>query len=244
MSVVGAVASRRFLRDGPIQPDLGYDLIPYLPALDQYDSYFLIVVAILAAVRSVFLKDGIIIVRRSLFIYSLCVLLRSTTSATTSLRDPSSNCQNFLAPQTPKEFFQYTISPPDLITCGDLLFSGHSLMYVSTAMLWTWYSHPLSAVLAWLVSLFGMFCLIAARVHYTDDVLIALFVNVLMWLVYHGFLNSTCTDYKIKRFIDFLEKDRIDMEANGVKTNEGGVNEDIDEEDGLKEETHKLIQRV
>ncbi|KAF9314240.1 sphingomyelin synthase [Podila horticola] len=113
-----------------------------------------------------------------LLTWALCNLMRITTVAITSFPDPRIGCQH-----TVGEFF----TTFQLHRCGDCMFSGHTVIFVISALVWT--SHGYHRFprryrwLAWLCMLFvwalcigSAFIVIANRAHYTVDVLVAFYV--------------------------------------------------------------------
>jgi len=76
--------------------------------------------------------------------------------------------------------------------CGDLLFSGHTIVLMVCSQTVAYYLpktwHPLH-YLPRLFALIGMCCLLLSRTHYTVDVLIALWLTVLLFQQYHAFIE-------------------------------------------------------
>lgn len=113
-----------------------------------------------------------------LLTWALCNLMRITTVAITSFPDPRAGCQH-----TVGEFF----TTFQLHRCGDCMFSGHTIIFVISALVWT--SHGYHRFprryrwLAWICMLFvwalcigSAFIVIANRAHYTVDVLVAFYI--------------------------------------------------------------------
>jgi hypothetical protein len=65
------------------------------------------------------------------------------------------------------------------------MFSGHTLVYVLTAMTWTKYFTRYEKMIVWIIEIGAAITLIGTRMHYTDDVLIALYVAVTVFHIYH-----------------------------------------------------------
>ncbi|KAF9926116.1 hypothetical protein FBU30_004260 [Linnemannia zychae] len=113
-----------------------------------------------------------------LLTWSLCNIMRITTIAITSMPDPRDGCIHSFS-----EFFT-TFS---LHRCGDCMFSGHTVIFVISALVWTSHGyHRFPLRLRWLgiLCLIFVWCLcigsaiivIANRAHYTADVLVAFYV--------------------------------------------------------------------
>ncbi|KAF9967939.1 hypothetical protein BGZ70_007573 [Mortierella alpina] len=121
-----------------------------------------------------------------LLTWALCNLMRITTIAITSFPDPRAGCIHSVG-----EFF----STFTLHRCGDCMFSGHTVIFVISALVWTSHGyHRFPHRLRWLawICLIFVWCLcigsaiivIANRAHYTVDVLVAFYVaggNFYIW---------------------------------------------------------------
>lgn len=65
--------------------------------------------------------------------------------------------------------------------CNDLLYSGHMLVAVLTAMAWTEAYGGFSSALVWLLVLHSAQREIRERHHYTVDCIVAIYVGILLW---------------------------------------------------------------
>ncbi|KAJ4842562.1 hypothetical protein Tsubulata_008506 [Turnera subulata] len=65
--------------------------------------------------------------------------------------------------------------------CNDLLYSGHMLVAVLTAMAWTEAYGGFSSVLIWLLVMHSAQREVRERHHYTVDCIVAIYVGVLLW---------------------------------------------------------------
>lgn len=82
--------------------------------------------------------------------------------------------------------------------CNDLLYSGHMLVAVLTAMAWTEAYGGFSSVLVWLLVAHSAQREIRERHHYTVDCIVAIYVGILLWKM-TGFLWSSKDVSRIKR---------------------------------------------
>uniref|UniRef100_A0A7C9DGH4 Sphingomyelin synthase-like domain-containing protein n=2 Tax=Opuntia streptacantha TaxID=393608 RepID=A0A7C9DGH4_OPUST len=82
--------------------------------------------------------------------------------------------------------------------CNDLLYSGHMLVAVLTAMAWTEAYGGFSSVLIWLLVMHSAQREIRERHHYTVDCVAAIYVGILLWKM-TGFLWSSENVSRIKR---------------------------------------------
>ncbi|KAF8944577.1 hypothetical protein BGZ47_004047 [Haplosporangium gracile] len=165
--------------------DRGFEGIPSITLLwltDLADGVLFVPTIILIATH----YRPLYLLCKVLLIWSLCNIMRITTVAITSMPDPRDGCIRSVG-----EFFT-TFS---LHRCGDCMFSGHTVIFVISALVWTSHGyHRFPARLRWL----GILCLvfvwslcigsaiivIANRAHYTSDVLVAFYVaggNFYFW---------------------------------------------------------------
>ncbi|KAG0213209.1 sphingomyelin synthase [Mortierella sp. NVP41] len=121
-----------------------------------------------------------------LLTWALCNLMRITTVAITSFPDPRSGCMHSVG-----EFFTTFL----LHRCGDCMFSGHTVIFVISALVWTSHGyHRFPRRLRWLawICMFFVWALcfgsaiivIANRAHYTVDVLVAFYVAGGNWFIW------------------------------------------------------------
>ena len=139
-------------------------------------------------------------------IHGICMLFRSVVMVATSYPDPSRFCAEYHSPSSTFSFWKQTITHNGLLTCGDLMYSGHTLIYIITAMTWNKYFTIPEKIIAWIVCLASAISLIATRMHYTDDVIIAFYVSVTTFYIYHLWALNPIYRKSIK-FIDWLERD-------------------------------------
>merc|ERR1711920_534669 len=147
---------------------------------------------------------------RFFVIYGTLCMMRSVTVISTSLPDSSEKCR--LATPTgnlPSGAFGWTdisiktvlirsfkLLVPSEITCGDMVFSGHTMLMVMCAMTWhTYYkwvpgSINYVKVTIWIITIFGLMIIIWVRMHYTLDVILALYFTITLWGSYHRFAND------------------------------------------------------
>ena len=79
------------------------------------------------------------------------------------------------------------------VYCGDFIFSGHTMILVLCSLIIADYAPrrlwPLSW-LVWVVAVVGVGMLLAARGHYTIDVVAAYFVTTRLWYVHQSIINN------------------------------------------------------
>ncbi|KAI9229848.1 MAG: PAP2 superfamily C-terminal-domain-containing protein, partial [Piptocephalis tieghemiana] len=175
MNVMANVASNRSPDNTiyPILPDAGFDGIPEIKILwltDFFDYVLLVFAFVLALTR----PAPLLVVVKSVAAMLLTNLLRITTVAITSFPDPRPGCIK----HSGNPFGNATLH-----RCGDCMFSGHTILYVISALIWFTYA-PQGRF--WRLGTFLMFCgafaggmiIIANRAHYTVDVLVAVYCTI------------------------------------------------------------------
>ncbi|KAF9934409.1 sphingomyelin synthase [Linnemannia zychae] len=169
----------------PKLTDRLFEAIPSIKLLwltDLADALMFVptIILVLTHYRPLFLLCKVLLT------WTLCNLMRITTVAITSFPDPREGCIHSV-----DEFF----TTFRLHRCGDCMFSGHTVIFVISALVWS--SHGYHRFpkrlrwLAWIVILFvwalcigSVFIVIANRAHYTVDVLVAFYIaggNFYIW---------------------------------------------------------------
>ena len=82
---------------------------------------------------------------------------------------------------------------PGDVTCGDMIFSGHTLIIVLFCLTFhTYYPKTQSfwgingvKIIVWVTGLVGILFIVATRLHYSIDVLLAVYLSVTLWNAYH-----------------------------------------------------------
>lgn len=177
-------------------------------------------------------------VRRFAAIYGYISLLRSVCVATTSLPDASPMCTSQFGdgetgaykgmPIFPKAFTRAALvflKPSEHITCGDMVFSGHTCFFVLGSMLFKTYftaatcdtpltrlfpagTHKALRVAVYAISIAGIVAIVGTRLHYTLDVVIAIYITWRSWDSYHSrCLSKNKSD--ANRLIRWLEDDCV-----------------------------------
>ncbi|CAJ0578595.1 unnamed protein product, partial [Mesorhabditis spiculigera] len=152
----------------------------------------------------IFHRYRFLIVRRAFFIAGTLYSMRSVSLLVTQLppgyTDNYARCRGHenaswttfwdrLGEQTIRMGFQAKAG----MLCGDLLFSGHTLVMM-TCTLSVYHYLPkkwkLLAAVPSLISLFGMSCLIISHTHYTIDVIFAYWLTNFVFMVYHAYVEG------------------------------------------------------
>lgn len=223
-------------------PDIGHDIIGWFcsryTSKDYIDWFELpdIFVQILGISMGthIFLHPRrFLILRRFLFLFSCLLFLRSFTVIITSLPDASPECaKQFLVNGSYKDHPEDAVvksfwralnmmqRPQDYITCGDMVFSGHTSFLSLCMLVFNQYCRHFRFSFVFRHTIYVLYgcslvAIIGTKLHYTLDVALAILITVTLWRVYHTAIRSN----KIKnqyRILQWLEAEvvlEVDREA-------------------------------
>ena len=204
-----------------LQELMGSEVTRHLP------DYFITAHVTAGAIATYLDRRRWTIVRRFLTIFGIVNIMRAFCVVATSLPDTSPHCSdqwNHMSPggsghyktvpMFPRAFFRALklISDPSVTTCGDLIFSGHTVTYVLFTLIVTHYKNThlhipplfwqtdkhclyecqigahtiqLISTFAWVSCFCGMLAILATEFHYTVDVAIGFYVAHRTWYFYH-----------------------------------------------------------
>eukprot|EP01114_Cavostelium_apophysatum_P015352 TRINITY_DN4156_c0_g1_i1.p1 TRINITY_DN4156_c0_g1~~TRINITY_DN4156_c0_g1_i1.p1 ORF type:complete len:280 (+),score=31.20 TRINITY_DN4156_c0_g1_i1:129-968(+) len=207
----------------PPLPDILFSVVPMIcDANANFPSYLLLVFMILTLVcLMVFDSQARAILARFCILDSFMLLLRSVSISMTQLNNPCPQCAN-CGSTCPDNWWDSIVQtfeyPYPLGTCGDSMFSGHTLHYMLMAYTWQTYMRithpswsPVFERVAWTITYTGIFSLISCRSHYTDDIFISYVITTFAWNFYSYFLNHLPTENistypYITQFIAWIER--------------------------------------
>jgi PAP2 superfamily C-terminal len=185
----------RVWKNDGILPDLGFymfDLtrIKYWISPNVVDYLVLIEVLLSVGTTSFFGRNRLAIFKRLLLSLGLMYFLRSLATVLTILPNPDFTCESEIPQKYPFWIDVFRIMLRQRITCGDVMFSGHtSLVVLCDLLLWGALSKSNKKsspriVCCWMNRCFTIFaCLvfIASKFHYTIDVVIGAAVSIFAW---------------------------------------------------------------
>lgn len=215
-------------------PDLGHDLIDWaqrwlqgvLPQMQldcDYNTHVAVYVTLCFIAQH---PRRSLILRRCMAVFGYVNLLRSISVLVTSLPDSHPDCQAQFsnsdgayksAPMFPKAFFRawkLCTTPNTFVTCGDMIFSGHTVTAVLMATTVAQYCHfpemgagwtkaarphlvlPLIRGCVYGYTLAIVWSIWITRLHYTLDILIAIFITTNTWHVYHHIAHCRTTEHR------------------------------------------------
>ncbi|CAF1085000.1 unnamed protein product [Didymodactylos carnosus] len=137
-SLVQVIADRQSPNELPPLPDIGHKILPYWSYF-QVNNYLLFTIFISVIIRYIFQSNiRLIVFRRWLFIQGLMFCMRSFSIYITALSVPQPGCNTTAvgSPEIEAFYIMLTIHA----TCGDVMFSGHTVTITICALCWTNYS--------------------------------------------------------------------------------------------------------
>lgn len=196
----------------PPLPDIFLDNVPYIPwAFHMCELTGTVLCFVWLAVL-VFHKHRFILLRRFFALSGTVFLLRCITMIITSLSVPGTHLEctprkkpaylddgNFLGEMVYKMQQAYVIwrgagmSIQGVRTCGDYMFSGHTVALTMLNFFITEYTPRdiyLLHTFSWLLNMFGIFFILSGHEHYSIDVFIAFYITSRLFLYYHTLANN------------------------------------------------------
>jgi len=186
----------------PPLPDLVLDNLPHIHWAFELAELMILTLGAVFFCILLLHRYRWIIFRRFTAITGTVFLLRCVTMLVTSLSVPGSHLKCDVEVGATHEekliqawtiFSHLALSVSGVRTCGDYMFSGHSVMltilnyFINEYTPDSWRGlHTFS----WLLNCFGMFFILAGHEHYTIDVFIAFYISSRLFLYYHSLANS------------------------------------------------------
>lgn len=196
----------------PPLPDIFLDNVPHIPwAFHMCEITGTLLFTIWLCV-CIFHKYRLVLLRRFFALAGTVFLLRCVTMLITSLSVPGTHLQcnpnDYKVDDTNLTISEalelrisraYTIwsglgmSIQGVRTCGDYMFSGHTVALTLLNFFITEYT-PRNLyflhTLTWLLNMFGIFFILAAHEHYSIDVFVAFYITSRLFLYYHTLANN------------------------------------------------------
>ncbi|KAG7462527.1 hypothetical protein MATL_G00185810 [Megalops atlanticus] len=216
----------------PPLPDIFLDSVPRIPwafAMAEGCGLVLLIIWLLVLLLH---KHRSILMRRLCSLTGTVFLLRCVTMFVTSLSVPGQHLQcsakmygdvwaKLRRALAIWSGFGMTLT--GVHTCGDYMFSGHTVVltmlnfFVTEYTPRTWnFLHTLS----WVLNLFGIFFILAAHEHYSIDVFIAFYITTRIFLYYHTLANTRAYQQSRRARIWFPMFSFFECNVNGPVPNE------------------------
>ncbi|XP_017035247.1 ceramide phosphoethanolamine synthase-like [Drosophila kikkawai] len=206
----------------PPLPDIFLDNVPHIPwafCLSEITGSLLFTLWLIVLI---FHKYRLVLLRRFSALAGTVFLLRCITTLITSLSVPGTHLQcnqsdfaiddpnvDMVGAMVIRLTRAYRIwrglglSIQGVSTCGDYMFSGHTVALTLLNFSITEYTPRSLYILhafTWLLNLFGIFLILAAHEHYSIDVFVAFYITSRLFCYYHTLANNgTCRRSDSKR---------------------------------------------
>merc|ERR1719400_609963 len=186
----------------PPLPDIILDNVPHIPWAFQMCELTGMILFSLWFLVVLFHKHRFILMRRFFSISGTIFMLRCVTMLITSLSVPGTHLECQPRPYGDlwnKVHNAYIIwsgagmSLQGVRTCGDYMFSGHTVSLTLLNFFITEYTSRRIYFLhtfTWLLNCFGVFFILAAHEHYSIDVFVAFYITSRLFLYYHTLVNN------------------------------------------------------
>lgn len=187
--------------------DIGFELIPELPADARWVSEAIFTALLLSFIAWSFTPllaqrsfSTAVLWTRLLTVLVVCQSLRILSFSSTQLPGPAPHCHagTLTATRPPvTAWWQHLVVDVRrqvATSCGDLIFSSHMTFILTGVLAYTHYgSKRLVKAAAWAAAAVLALLIIAARKHYTVDVVIAWYVVPMVYTLLHVFWRQRCS---------------------------------------------------
>lgn len=159
-----------------------YQSLGLPPAFSDY--MILVCVALIMARVLTMGQRAFTTMRRIAFVTGTVYFLRAMTVVATVLPNPLLECESQWHDNIPYDAF--LIFTLQRTSCGDVFFSGHTIIFTIALCVWTTYSRSsVMKSVATVAGIVGMLSLIMSSYHYTIDVAVGWAVTSYVWTMYH-----------------------------------------------------------
>jgi len=168
---------------GNYPQDFFHSNFPFVPCLLSL-NVIMFVAAFIELFVILFDNRRLIIIKRVAILFSILFMLRNLSMIVTSLPDPSPLCRRVSTEQlniNPRSIFDALTG----ITCGDMIFSGHTITLLMPPMLHMHYFGGIMSIFFWINAFVGTIFILLSRLHYSIDIFIAYLVVPFVFWIYH-----------------------------------------------------------
>lgn len=246
-AITSAIAFYRNPSNLETLPDRGFDFVPRITTLklpfgiiingQEVPDYIYPIVLIITVTLVLSHKNRWYVLQRCLTIWGSIMFLRAVTVLFTSIPDASVICSQ-ITPGTTlfKDMNPIRVMSRALavvmpgsvgsITCGDLIFSGHTTELILCGMICNAYLPPSKfskylKLIMWGFIIILLYLLIGVRMHYTVDVFLAIYITTTTFNSYHrlahdvqvkiNYTTLSLDKYFFVPIVDWLEGYRNDL---------------------------------
>eukprot|EP00033_Pygsuia_biforma_P000638 GCRY01000753.1.p1 GENE.GCRY01000753.1~~GCRY01000753.1.p1 ORF type:complete len:285 (+),score=41.96 GCRY01000753.1:211-1065(+) len=189
-------------RPSPLLFDIGYELVPEVGVELQWLSEILFLCmwgaglfVILTPLFRPSPYSSVLMFRRIFFVCFLAQCLRCATFIVTVLPSPNYHCRiGYADYNPPRDLHDILFKVAN--GCGDLVFSGHTLMAcILTLVAYEYGDHTAFTgirKLVWMMLGIQAVLILSARKHYTIDILVAIYTVPSVWYIYKVLYPDSC----------------------------------------------------
>lgn len=167
-------------------------------AIERHAADYLMMFTIISAIVILLFDRGrqanlFIILQRAFVITLIAYVIRTLAFSLTTYPPPDPNCGLRTADGASSYFSTGLSQMAGNMTCTDLMFSGHALSVIISVLFLDFYTSHRSVVpLYYLIAIIASFFIIAAKMHYTVDVLFSWVIAIGLFTWYHMVVYIRC----------------------------------------------------
>ncbi|KAF9295748.1 PAP2 superfamily C-terminal-domain-containing protein [Linnemannia elongata] len=175
--------------------DRGFDIFPAQQDITPANTFVMTSVVftlIGIAILCPSWQTRIIVLRRVFWVVGALSVLRATTLSVTTMPTPKVGCKPATATGFGEMFWiALQMIPGTVQACTDDIFSGHTVFMVTCAIQWRLYMrNSWIKYVSFIYITVGLYFVIATRLHYTVDVVLAIFITYAMWSFYMAMVDT------------------------------------------------------
>ncbi|KAF9927326.1 hypothetical protein FBU30_003325 [Linnemannia zychae] len=178
-----------------ILEDRGFDIFPAQQDITPANTFVMTSVVftlIGIALLCPSMQTRIIVIRRVFWVVGALSVLRATTLSVTTMPTPKVGCKPATATGFGDMFLiALQMIPGTVQACTDDIFSGHTVFMVTCAIQWRLYMrNSWIKYFTFIYITVGLYFVVATRLHYTVDVVLAIFITYAMWSFYMAMVDT------------------------------------------------------
>ena len=210
----------------PPLPDVLLDNLSYLPWGSRVAEICMMTLGIMWLCLCLVHKHRMVIMTRMFAMMGTMYLLRCVTIFITAIPCPDVNKECDIYPNATVWnrlyrayliFSRMGIAMMGNRTCGDYVFSGHTITLTMCNLFINEYTPKnmkILHVISWCLNIFGMYFILSSRGHYSIDVVIAFYITLQLFNNYHILVDNRVTSLRERRcswlcfpLMNFFESD-------------------------------------
>ncbi|KAF9163260.1 hypothetical protein BGX21_011115 [Mortierella sp. AD011] len=174
--------------------DRGFDIFPALKSNTSANIFVMTSIVFtvigMALICPNWTERGIIL-RRVFWVVGILSVYRALTLSVTTMPTPKEHCD----PATARGFgpmfwIALQMIPGTVEACTDDIFSGHTVFMVTSAIQWRLYcKNKWITYFTYIYITIGLYFVVATRLHYSVDVILAIFITYGVWSLYIGMID-------------------------------------------------------